>query len=74
MEVTVNLYSSLRKGNEPFEKVQLQQGGNVTDLLRELNIELSEVEVVVVNGSLSQFDTQLNSQDQVVLIPFVSGG
>ena len=74
MEVTVKLYSSLRKNNQPSHKVQLQQGNTVTDLLRELNIGHHEVEVVVVNGNLSQFDTQLTHQDQVGLIPFVSGG
>jgi molybdopterin converting factor small subunit len=74
MEVTVKPYSSLRKNNESSFVVHLQSASTVTDLLKELNIAHYEVEMVAINGNLSQLNSQLKDQDLVVLIPFVSGG
>ncbi len=74
MEVTVKPYSSLRKNDQSSFAVHLQPASTVTDLLTELNIAQHEVEMVAINGHLSQFNSQLKDQDRVVLIPFVSGG
>ena len=74
MEVTVKPYSSLRKSDKSSFVVHLQPGSTVTDLLKELNIAHYEVEMIAINGNLSQFNSQLKDQDLVALIPFVSGG
>ncbi|MFO8240123.1 MAG: MoaD/ThiS family protein [Dissulfuribacterales bacterium] len=74
MEVTVKPYSSLRKSDQSSFVVHLQPASTVADLLTELNIAQYEVEMVAINGNLSQFNSELKDQDKVALIPFVSGG
>ncbi|MDZ7761919.1 MAG: MoaD/ThiS family protein [Desulfovermiculus sp.] len=74
MELTVTPYSSLRKSDQSSFVVHLQPASSVADLLTELNIAQHEVEMVAINGLLSQFNSELQDQDRVVLIPFVSGG
>jgi len=74
MEVTVKLYPGLQHAQGSRMSIQLREPAVVADLLRELDFGEIDVEVVAVNGVLSQYNTPLHSGDSVSLIPFMGGG
>ncbi len=74
MQVTVELFSYFRQGR--FEKsiVELSQGATVTDLLLQLQINPTEVGVIVIDGTISPAGTRLESGNHVTFIPIIGGG
>ncbi len=74
MEVAVKLFPGLRHAHGSRMSVQMREPSVVADLLWELGFGELDVEVVAVNGVLSQYDTPLHAGDSVSLIPFIGGG
>ncbi|WP_045218517.1 MoaD/ThiS family protein [Desulfonatronum thioautotrophicum] len=74
MEVAVKLYPGLPHAKGSRMTIGMREPAVVADLLRELGFNELDVEIISVNGVLSQFDTPLHDGDNVSLIPFIGGG
>jgi molybdopterin converting factor small subunit len=81
MQVTVKLFSFLGQiaGTDRIT-VDLIDGASVSDLLSSLNIQfdnkLLQIEqiVVLINQKQASFQSILNENDYVLLLPVLSGG
>ncbi len=74
MEVGIRASSHLSPAIPASGKVTLEEASRVSDLLDALGISSDLVMLVVVDGTLGDFDTQLNDGSTVELIAPVSGG
>ena len=74
MQVAVELFSYFRKGRFKQSSVDLPRGATVADLLMQLQINLSDVGILVINGIPGTTGTLLQSGDRVTLIPIIGGG
>ncbi len=79
INVRVRLYLTLRKYALPgmdqgYCPVVLQNGSTAADLLNHLRIPASEECTVVVNSRIAKKDLTLKNNDQVSVLPPVSGG
>ena len=81
MEMKINLFAALRDG-VGTEKIQLpwKQGITCRDILRELGsrfnsmASLLEHSFVAVNGSYAGPEMSLMPEDEIAILPPVSGG
>jgi len=74
MEVAVKLYGGLAQQTRGRTAVTLAEPAVAADLLRSLGLADHDVEIIVVNGDIAQFDTPLHHNDKVSLMPFIGGG
>ena len=74
MQVTVELFSYFRKGRFDRDTVKLPVDATVADLLTRLEINLSEVGVLIINGKHGTAKDRLEMGDRVTLIPIIGGG
>ena len=74
MQVVVELFSYFRRGRFTKKNVELSRGDSVADLLSQLQIDLSDVGIIVINGTPGTTGTLLQSGDRVTLIPIIGGG
>jgi sulfur carrier protein ThiS len=62
------------QGYKSVASVEVQEGAKVKDLIALLELSEEESFIVAVNGELVGFGHALHQDDQVRLIPPVSGG
>lgn len=74
MWVTVELFSYFREGRFKENIVELNPGVAVADLLMHLQIDASDVGILLVNGKAGNVKTLLQSGDRVTFIPIIGGG
>ncbi len=79
MIISVRLHTILQRetphGMQRKLTLQLADGSSIGDVLRELEIQLPvDALLLVVNGRLCQPATILNNDDELDLIPALSGG
>jgi sulfur carrier protein ThiS len=77
MIVQVIASGHLRKFSQPhvsLSSIELQEGARVKDLIALLDLSEEESFIVAVNGKLVPFGHVLHQNDQVRLVPPVSGG
>lgn len=74
MQVSVELFSYFRQGRFKQNTVEISQGATAADLLTQLQIDLTEVGTLVINGTPGTARTPLHSGDRVTLIPIIGGG
>lgn len=74
VQVTVTLFSVLRKDRFEKAEIQVQDGTDVRGLLDRLGILPDEVGIVVINESDAAFTRVLRAGDRVTLIPPLGGG
>ena len=74
MQVTVELFSYFRQGRFKQSSIELPRGATVADLLMQLQINRSDVGIIVINGIPGTSGTLLQSGDRVTLIPLIGGG
>lgn len=73
--ITFNAFSFLqeklkeKKIDYTNAAVQLEKGATAKDLVRLVQLSPEEVEVVFINGKVASFDTILQDQDRVALVP-----
>ena len=72
IQVQVKLFLHLRKNQ--IQTVELTDGSNVRDLVRQLGIRLEEVGVLSINDRQATLDQQLKSGDIISIIPPIGGG
>ncbi|ACV69602.1 MoaD/ThiS family protein [Desulfohalobium retbaense] len=74
MIVNVKFFSNLNTNLVSTGKVEVLDNSTVSDILKKFEINEYDVAIVVVNGQISQFDTRLTDNDNVMLIPSIGGG
>jgi len=52
----------------------LKQGTRAKDLIRQVQLEPEDVEVVFINGKVAPFDTIIQDNDRVALVPHGTPG
>ena len=72
IQVQVKLFLHLRKNQ--IQTVELTDGSNVRDLVRQLGIRLEEVAVLSINDRQAMLDQQLKGGDIISIIPPIGGG
>lgn len=74
MQLEIKLFASLQKFKPQQEKVALEDGFTVLDILERIGISPSEVAIVLVNGRHAQLDQALHDGETVALFPPIAGG
>ena len=72
IQVQVELFLHLRKNQ--IQTVELTDGSNAGDLVRQLGIGLEEVGVLSINDRQAALDQQLKGGDIISIIPPIGGG
>ena len=72
IQVQVKLFLHLRKNQ--IQTVELTDGSNARDLVRQLGIRLEEVGVLSINDRQAMLDQQLKDGDIISIIPPIGGG
>ncbi len=74
MSVLVRLADSLRSGAEPSHEIVLAQARTVGEAVSQLNLPASVGLVMLVNGRLAHWQTELQDGDVLQLLPVIGGG
>ncbi len=74
MQLEIKLFASLQKFKPQQEKVALEDGFTVLDILERMGISPSEVAIVLVNGRHAPLDQALHDGETVALFPPIAGG
>jgi len=72
IQVQVKLFLHLRKNRT--QTVELTDGSNAKDLVRQLGIRLEEVGVLSINDRQAALDQQLKGGDIISIIPPIGRG
>ena len=73
--ITFNAFSFLQKKLKEKHleysnvTMTLKQGTRAKDLIRQVQLEPEDVEVVFINGKVAPFDTIIQDKDRVALVP-----
>jgi molybdopterin converting factor small subunit len=74
LEVRLRAGGDLAKLLPSSGKLELEEGADVENLLRKLNIDSDLVMLIVINGALGDLESTLGDGMTVQLIPPISGG
>lgn len=74
MEITVRLYLTFRAGRFRIETRECPSGTTAADLARDLDIQDTEIGMVLVNDRQAELHQPLGPGDTVSLFPVVGGG
>lgn len=75
MRVTVKHYALIKKEDgQSSRHVDMEEGGNVDELLILLGLKQEEVGILIVNGKEASWGQILKENDVVTLIPHIGGG
>jgi len=79
MKITLEVFGSLRQhltGYDPERgvEVEIPAGTSLTGLFAQLNIPVSESNMVTVDGRLAEDDEPLTNGASVLILPHVGGG
>ncbi|MBU8848596.1 MAG: MoaD/ThiS family protein [Desulfobacterales bacterium] len=73
--ITFNAFSFLQKKLKKKQieysnvTMKLKQGTRAKDLIRQVQLEPEDVEVVFINGKVAPFDMIIKDNDRVALVP-----
>jgi len=78
MVIEVHLYATLRRHAPVIShgvfSVQIPVDHTVVELLKNINVDLAEVHIIMINDVSSTLDSVLHDGDRLGLFPAVSGG
>ena len=74
MELDIKLFASLRKFNPLLDKINLDDGTTVLELLERAGIPPSEVAIVLLDGRHAKLDQLLHDGETVEVFPPIAGG
>lgn len=79
MKIYVKVYATLRRyvpGYDPSRglELELEEGSNVGEIIRKLNLPPEEVKTVFVNATLRNFSYPLKEGDLVGIFSPIAGG
>ena len=72
--VEVRLFAGLRQGRQKVYHMEPSSIKNVQDIMDALNIQRSEVNILLINGFHQKPETPVKDEDIVSLFPAVGGG
>ena len=72
--VEVRLFAGLRQGRQKIYQMEPDSVKNVQDIMDVLNIQRSEVNILLINGFHQKPETEVKDEDIVSLFPAVGGG
>ena len=72
--VEVRLFAGLRQGRQKVYHMEADSIKNVQDIMDALNIQRSEVNILLINGFHQKPETPVKDEDIVSLFPAVGGG
>jgi molybdopterin converting factor small subunit len=74
MELEIKLFANLRKFNPQLDRIELDDGATVLELLEKAGIPPSGVAIVLVDGRHAKLDQPLHDGETVALFPPIAGG
>ena len=72
--IEVRLFAGLRQGRQKVYQMEPDSVRNVQDIMDVLNIQRSEVNILLINGFHQKPETEVKDEDIVSLFPAVGGG
>ena len=72
--IEVRLFAGLRQGRQKIYQMEPDSVKNVQDIMDRLNIQRSEVNILLINGFHQKPETEVRDEDIVSLFPAVGGG
>ena len=72
--IEVRLFAGLRQGRQKVYQMEAASIKNVQDIMDVLNIQRSEVTILLINGFHQKPETEVKDEDIVSLFPAVGGG
>lgn len=72
--IEVRLFAGLRQGRQKVYQMEAGSIKNVQDIMDILNIQRSEVNILLINGFHQKPETAVKDEDIVSLFPAVGGG
>ena len=72
--IEVRLFAGLRQGRQKIYQMEAASVKNVQDIMDVLNIQRSEVNILLINGFHQKPETEVKDEDVVSLFPAVGGG
>ena len=72
--IEVRLFAGLRQGRQKIYQMEPDSVKNVQDIMDVLNIQRSEVNILLINGFHQKPETPVKDEDIVSLFPAVGGG
>ena len=72
--IEVRLFAGLRQGRQKIYQMEPDSVKNVQDIMDILNIQRSEVNILLINGFHQKPETPVKDEDIVSLFPAVGGG
>ena len=72
--IEVRLFAGLRQGRQKIYQMEASSIKNVQDIMDMLNIQRSEVNILLINGFHQKPETEVKDEDIVSLFPAVGGG
>jgi molybdopterin converting factor small subunit len=74
MELEIKLFANLRKFNPQLDRIELDDGTTVVELLERAGIPPSKVAIVLVDGRHANLDQPLHDGETVAVFPPIAGG
>ena len=72
--IEVRLFAGLRQGRQKVYQMEQDSIRTVQDVIDVLNIQRSEVNIILINGFHQKPETAVKDEDIVSLFPAVGGG
>ena len=72
--IEVRLFAGLRQGRQKIYQMETDSVKTVQDVMDVLNIQRSEVNILLINGFHQKPETPVKDEDIVSLFPAVGGG
>ena len=72
--VEERLFAGLREGRQKIYQMESDSVKTVQDIMDALNIQRSEVNILLINGFHQKPETEVKDEDVVSLFPAVGGG
>ena len=72
--VEVRLFAGLRQGRQKIYQMEPESVKTVQDIMDVLDIQRSEVNILLINGFHQKPETEVSDEDVVSLFPAVGGG
>lgn len=74
MNIKVRLFATLRMGRFKENIMDFDKGTTPQQIIQHLEIDLSDVAILLVNGRDGKLDQELEESDTVSIFPPVGGG
>ena len=74
MKVIIKLFATLRDGRGKIVEDEYDEGTQIHQIIKDLNIEEKEIAILLKNGILAKTDDVINEGDYLSVFPPVGGG